>query len=79
MLLDKGILVFLPELHDVGHVQLVEGGQHGIRILRLLQARRNLQPHPVHFHPAAGERWDKNTGAGEGMKWMLDSATEPEP
>jgi hypothetical protein len=50
VLLDEGVLVVLPQLHDVGHVQLVEGRQHRVRVLRLLQARSDLQPHPVHLH-----------------------------
>lgn len=42
ILLEEGLLVKLAELHDVAHVDLVEGGQHGVRVLGLLQARSDL-------------------------------------
>lgn len=49
--LDKGVLVLLPELHDVRHVELVEGCEHGVGVLRLLQPGRDLLSHSVHLHP----------------------------
>merc|ERR1719397_438804 len=45
------ILVVLPQLHDGGHVELIEGGQHCIGVLRFLQPAGDLHPHPVHLHP----------------------------
>merc|ERR1719397_1817101 len=44
------ILVVLPQLHDGGHVELIEGGQHCIGVLRFLQPAGDLHPHPVHLH-----------------------------
>jgi hypothetical protein len=42
-------LVLFPQRHDRAHVDLVEGGQHGVGVLRLLQPLRNLETHPVHL------------------------------
>ena len=36
--------------HEVGHVHLVEGGEHGVRVLRLLQPVRHALAQPRHGH-----------------------------
>mmetsp|Transcript_5540 Transcript_5540/g.14381 ORF Transcript_5540/g.14381 Transcript_5540/m.14381 type:complete len:250 (+) Transcript_5540:704-1453(+) len=48
MLLLEDILVLLPELHNVGHVDFVEGGEHGKGVLGTFQALRNALSHPGH-------------------------------
>ncbi len=50
MLLLEDVLVLLRRRHDVGHVHLVEGGQHGRRVLRLLEAGRDGLAEPRHLH-----------------------------
>merc|ERR1719277_1403737 len=51
MFLDKSILIFFSQLHDVTHVQFIECCQHGVCVLSLLQTTGNLHPHPVHLDP----------------------------
>ena len=41
------------QLHEVGHVDLVEGGQHRVRVLGALQALRHARAQPRHLHPPA--------------------------
>lgn len=48
-LLHDGLLVELTHLHEVGHVDLVKGGEGGGGVLRLLQALSNTEAHAVHF------------------------------
>lgn len=48
-LLEDVILVELAELHQGGHVHLVEGSQGGGRVLRLLEALGNSKTHAVHL------------------------------
>lgn len=49
LVLENLVLVELAELHDGGHVDLVEGGQGGGGVLRLLQALGNAEAHAVHL------------------------------
>lgn len=48
-LLQDLVLVELAELHQGGHVNLVEGGQGGGGVLGLLQALSDSQAHAVHL------------------------------
>ncbi|MCP5656348.1 hypothetical protein NL311_28580, partial [Klebsiella pneumoniae] len=48
--------VLLTEGHDVGHVDLVECRQHGVRVLSVLQTLSDALPHPVHLDPLLGTR-----------------------
>lgn len=42
-------LEIFPELHDVGHVNLIEGGQHGIGVLSTLEALSHTGSEPGHL------------------------------
>lgn len=53
LLLVSVYLVVRSELHEVCHVNLVEGGQHGIGVLCALQALGHARPQPGHLHPPA--------------------------
>lgn len=48
-LLENVLLVELAELHDVGHIDLVEGGQGSSRVLGLLETLSNSKAHTVHL------------------------------
>ncbi|KAI6755945.1 hypothetical protein HG531_005051 [Fusarium graminearum] len=48
-LLEDVLLVELSELHYVGHVDLVEGGQGCSSVLRLLETLGNSEAHAVHL------------------------------
>lgn len=48
-LLEHIVLVQFPELHQRGHVNLVESGKRSGGVLGLLQALGNTQTHTVHF------------------------------
>src|SRR3546814_1666349 len=50
VLLLEGLLVLLPQGHHRAHVALVEGGEHGRGVLRLLQAPRDGLAQPGHAH-----------------------------
>src|SRR3546814_17341768 len=50
VLLLEGLLVLLPQGHLRAHVALVEGGEHGRGVLRLLQAPRDGLAQPGHAH-----------------------------
>lgn len=50
MLLENRFLVGRTQLHQFGHVDLVEGGERGRSILRLLETLGNAEAHPAHFH-----------------------------
>lgn len=77
VLLEEGLLVELAELHDIAHVDLVEGSQHGVRVLGLLQAGSDLETHAVHldalFGPCSGDflcvvRWRQfDSGSVDGL------------
>ena len=41
-------------LHDGAHVKLVEGCQHGVGVLGVLEPAGNLLAHPVHLDPVLG-------------------------
>merc|ERR1712110_351329 len=84
MLLHKGILVVFPQLHDGRHVELIEGGQHCIGVLRILKPACDLHPHPVHLHsvltPGASnlcswisgghsQHWSSSSCRGFGWHW----------
>mmetsp|Transcript_11615 Transcript_11615/g.34891 ORF Transcript_11615/g.34891 Transcript_11615/m.34891 type:complete len:327 (+) Transcript_11615:382-1362(+) len=51
MLLQKCVLVVSAQLHEAGHVHLVEGGQHGVGVLSALQPIRHPHPQSCHLHP----------------------------
>ena len=40
----------VPSLLYTPHVNLIEGGQHGVGVLSILQSLCYPQPHPRHFH-----------------------------
>mmetsp|Transcript_11011 Transcript_11011/g.21817 ORF Transcript_11011/g.21817 Transcript_11011/m.21817 type:complete len:469 (+) Transcript_11011:192-1598(+) len=61
VLLDKGILVARPEFHEVAHVHLLEGGEHGGGVLCFLQTCGHALAHPGHLHAALGP----GTGGGQ--------------
>ena len=42
-------LEVLPELHDIGHVNLIERCQHGVCVLSTLEALSHTCPEPGHF------------------------------
>lgn len=48
-LLQHVVLVELAELHQGRHVNLVEGGERGSRVLGLLEALGNAETHAVHL------------------------------
>lgn len=48
MLLGKLLLDRCTGFHDMGHVNLVEGGQGSVVVLGLLKATSNSLAHPVH-------------------------------
>lgn len=50
-------LEVLPELHEVGHVNLVEGGQHGVGVLGALEALGHTGTQAGHLHPPLGPAW----------------------
>lgn len=50
MLLDKGLLDILPHIHVVTHVNLVEGGEEGVRVLGLLESAGDSLSHPAHLN-----------------------------
>lgn len=53
------------QLHQVGHVDLVEGGQHRVRVLGALQALRHARAQPRHLHPPATQAFtEKESPAG---------------
>ena len=52
-LVHSAYLVVRSELHEVCHVNLVEGGQHGVGVLGALQALGHARPQPGHLHPPA--------------------------
>ena len=47
----KQVLVLFAQIHDRAHVHLVEGGQHGSAVLRLLQATGNRLAQAGHLNP----------------------------
>lgn len=47
----KSVQVVFAESYDCAHVELVEGGQHGVGGLRFLQSLANLLAHFVHWDP----------------------------
>ena len=51
VLFDKAILIAFAQIHDRGHVDLIEGRKHGRRILRLFQTLGDAFAQPGHFHP----------------------------
>ena len=56
MLLLENILVAGTQAHDLGHVDLVEGRQHGGGILRFLEAARDGLAQLRHFHALFARR-----------------------
>ena len=52
------VLVLFSQLDDGGHVQLVEGCEHGVGVLSLFEPTSDLLAHAVHLDPVLG------TGAG---------------
>ena len=46
-------LEFCAQLHEVGHVHFIEGGQHGIRVLGALQPLSYSGPQSSHLHTPA--------------------------
>ncbi|MNV30479.1 hypothetical protein D3C71_1217500 [compost metagenome] len=50
MLLLEHVLVAVTQVHDRAHVHLVIGGQHGGRVLRVLQATGNRLAQAGHLH-----------------------------
>ena len=55
MFTNKGLLELLPQLNETAHINLVEGGQHGVSVLSVLQSLCNPLPHSVHLN-LTGER-----------------------
>lgn len=47
-------LEVFSELHDVGHVNFVEGSQHGICVLSTLEALSYTRSQPGDLHPPLG-------------------------
>lgn len=66
VLLQDGILVVRAELHEVGHVDLVEGGERGSVLLRLLQALGDGLTHAVHLDAALLTAEGNGGGGGLG-------------
>mmetsp|Transcript_18760 Transcript_18760/g.34024 ORF Transcript_18760/g.34024 Transcript_18760/m.34024 type:complete len:217 (+) Transcript_18760:788-1438(+) len=52
MFLDKLVLVFGPQFHEISHITFLKGSEHGCRILRILETSRHTLPHPGHFRPS---------------------------
>lgn len=50
-------LEVLPELHEVSHVNLIEGGQHGVGVLGTLEALSHTGTEPGHLHPPLWPAW----------------------
>eukprot|EP00123_Amoebidium_parasiticum_P007891 comp18441_c0_seq1/m.19703 comp18441_c0_seq1/g.19703 ORF comp18441_c0_seq1/g.19703 comp18441_c0_seq1/m.19703 type:complete len:546 (+) comp18441_c0_seq1:59-1696(+) len=69
--LEEVVLELVAQSHDVAHVDLVEGGQHGVCVLGILQALGNAQAHAVHLDPAfaicGGSGGRCSLGRGRGL------------
>ena len=50
-------LEVLPELHDVCHVNFVEGGQHGVGVLGPLEAFSHARSQAGHLHTPLWPPW----------------------
>ena len=81
MLLLEEVAVGLPELHHRAHVHVVERGEHGGVVLRLLEAARDGLAEPRHAHAllarlvaGRGGRARRCAGAGAGRRFGGASA-----
>ena len=61
----RGASSLLPEFNEVAHVALLEGGEHGGRVLRILQTGGDTLAHARHLGAALGPISDKGGGGGE--------------
>lgn len=57
-LLENIVLVELTEFHDVGHVDLVKGGERGSGVLGLLEALSDSEAHAVHLDLYLRVSWE---------------------
>mmetsp|Transcript_842 Transcript_842/g.2144 ORF Transcript_842/g.2144 Transcript_842/m.2144 type:complete len:415 (-) Transcript_842:394-1638(-) len=65
VLLHELVLVLLPEGHEVGHVDLVKGGEHGVGVLGPLEPLGDALPHAGHGHaPLPGAPRGRRDGRG---------------
>ena len=62
VLLLEALLVMRAQVHHRAHVHLVERGEHGRRVLRLLQAPRDGLPQPRHAHALFARRIARRRG-----------------
>jgi hypothetical protein len=70
VLLLEEVLVFVPQVHDAGHVHLVVGGEHGGGILRVLEAAGDGLAQARHLHALLARRVLGGDGrAGEGGRF----------
>lgn len=50
VLLGEGLADLLADVHEAAHVNLVEGGEHGVSVLSLLQSLGYSDAHARHGH-----------------------------
>ena len=74
VLLLEGFAIILPELHHRAHIHVVERGEHGGGVLRLLQPLGDGQAQPRHAHALLARgvvRCERRAGRGRRFRLRL--------